>query len=603
MGAAVVYQRPDVPDAPVEGQAGHAISFPLIGTTNKIGVQLVQAAQAGGLKLHVKTDTTSEQRTAHNVLAETPGGSADNVIVAGAHLDSVIAGPGINDNGSGTATILTIAEQINKLGKGIKNKVRFAFWGAEEGGDLGSKHYVTDLSDAEKSKIALDLNFDMVGSPNGVRAVYDGDDSLGTGTKPPAGSGDIEKVFADYYAGRDLALKQDPFTASSDYQPFLDAGIPAGGVRSGTDGIKTPEEASVYGGEAGKAYDPCYHQACDVYGNVNTTLLDQLADGAAHAVETFATSTTPSKADRSPSVRPGSAARAATSVTRSADTVTESRRARPRRGAPSRLSAHVLANGPDLPQRVDLRCGSGTSVGVTISDHSPPLYRSRKGDSCAHSPSVPSSASPPPRSRRRPPRTRPHIRASTSWSSSRTSAGTRRTSRRSPPTTAAPAPPGEPGFEVSTKYIVNQLTKAGYKPTVQDFPFDYYKEKTPAVFDQPRRAVVRLRHGLRHPRLLRLRRRHRQGRRRSTRTRRRRRQRLRGRRLRRLREGRHRPGQARWLRLRRQDRQRADRRRRRHRHLQRRRLAGPHGPGPGHRQHSRGRSRSSARPTSSAPTW
>ncbi|GAB3963556.1 aminopeptidase PaaP [Actinoallomurus acanthiterrae] len=299
VGAAVVYQRPDVPDAPVEGQAGHAVSFPLIGTTNKIGVQLVQAAQAGGLKLHVKTDTTSEQRTAHNVLAETPGGSADNVIVAGAHLDSVIAGPGINDNGSGTATILTIAEQINKLGKGVKNKVRFAFWGAEEGGDLGSKYYVTSLSDTEKSKIALNLNFDMVGSPNGVRAVYDGDDSLGTGTKPPAGSGDIEKVFADYYGGRGLALKQDPFTASSDYQPFLDAGIPAGGVRSGTDGVKTPEEASVYGGEAGKAYDPCYHQSCDTYGNVNTTLLDQLADGAAHAVETFATGTTPVKADRS----------------------------------------------------------------------------------------------------------------------------------------------------------------------------------------------------------------------------------------------------------------------------------------------------------------
>ncbi|MEU0572579.1 M20/M25/M40 family metallo-hydrolase [Nonomuraea sp. NPDC005983] len=286
--AVAVYQRPDVPDGPVEGHVGHAFTIPVVGLTNKLGVQLVQAAKAGGLKLHVTTDTVNEQRTASNVLAETAQGSPDHVVVAGAHLDSVTKGPGINDNGSGVGTVLAIAENIGKLGNRVGNKVRFAFWGAEEGGDLGSKYYVAHLGAEEKAKIALYLNSDMLGSPNGVRGVLDGDDSLGNGTNPPPGSDAIEKVFADYYAGRGLALKQDPFTGSSDYQPFMDAGIPAGGLRSGTDAVKTAEEAAVFGGTAGVAYDSCYHLACDTYDNVNTVLLDQLADGTATAVETFA---------------------------------------------------------------------------------------------------------------------------------------------------------------------------------------------------------------------------------------------------------------------------------------------------------------------------
>ncbi|MEV6157962.1 M28 family peptidase [Nonomuraea sp. NPDC052129] len=170
-------------------------------------------------------------------------------------------------------------------------RIRFTFWGAEEGGDLGSKYYVANLSAEEKAKIALYLNLDMIGSPNGVRGVLDGDDSLGTNSsKPPAGSDTIEKTFTDYYAGRKLPLKQDAFTGTSDYQSFMDAGIPAGGVRSGTDTVKTAEEAAVFGGTAGVAYDPCYHKACDTYNNVNATLLNELADGAAYATETFANS-------------------------------------------------------------------------------------------------------------------------------------------------------------------------------------------------------------------------------------------------------------------------------------------------------------------------
>ncbi|MCO6006203.1 M20/M25/M40 family metallo-hydrolase [Actinoallomurus purpureus] len=278
---------------PVQGTASTPWKIPVIGPTYQLGTDLVKDSASGTLKLHIKTDTFSEKRTAHNVLAETRRGRADNVVVLGAHLDSVTAGPGINDNGSGTATVLTIAEQIDKLGKGIKNKVRFAFWGAEEEGLLGSEYYVEHLTAAQKSRIALNLNFDMLGSPNGVRGVYDGDDSEGAGTNPPAGSGAIEKVFLDYYGTRKLATSPSEFNGRSDYGPFIENGIPAGGLDSGAEKLKTEAEAKIYGGEAGKAYDPCYHLACDTYANNNSTILDQLADGAAHAAQVFAGSTLP----------------------------------------------------------------------------------------------------------------------------------------------------------------------------------------------------------------------------------------------------------------------------------------------------------------------
>ena len=107
------------------------------------------------------------------MLAETSSGRADNVVMVGAHLDSVSRGPGINDNGSGSAAILEVAEAMRKVKP--TNKVRFAWWGAEESGLVGSTNYVNGLSPAEQDKIALYLNFDMIGSPNFGRFVYDGE--------------------------------------------------------------------------------------------------------------------------------------------------------------------------------------------------------------------------------------------------------------------------------------------------------------------------------------------------------------------------------------------------------------------------------------------
>ncbi|HWH01727.1 MAG TPA: M20/M25/M40 family metallo-hydrolase, partial [Pilimelia sp.] len=202
-------------------------------------------------------------------------------------LDSVVEGPGINDNGSGIAAILEIAVQMSKLKIKPRQKVRFAFWGAEESGLLGSRHYVNNLSDTELSRIFANLNFDMLGSVNYVRFVYDGDGSNGGPVGPP-GSGEIEKVFTDYFADQRLASTPTEFNGRSDYGPFIAVGIPAGGLFSGAEGVKTEEQAAVYGGTAGKPYDPCYHNQCDTINNLSPQALAELGDAAAHAVQTLA---------------------------------------------------------------------------------------------------------------------------------------------------------------------------------------------------------------------------------------------------------------------------------------------------------------------------
>ena len=237
----------------------------------------------------VSITTSTENRIARtrNVIAETPGGNADKVIVVGAHLDSVGAGPGINDNGSGSATILEIAEEMSELGITPRQKVRFAFWGAEESGLLGSERYVSSLSEVELSKIYANLNFDMLASPNFARFVYDGDGSLG-GVSGPPGSAQIETVFSRYLAGQGLASEPTEFNGRSDYGPFIAVGIPAGGLFSGAEGVKTAEQAQRYGGTAGVAYDACYHQACDDINNLSTRGWGELADAAAHATMTLA---------------------------------------------------------------------------------------------------------------------------------------------------------------------------------------------------------------------------------------------------------------------------------------------------------------------------
>jgi Zn-dependent M28 family amino/carboxypeptidase len=282
--AVIIFNEGNSPDRePVlQGTLGAPVAIPVVGTSFAVGTSLQNAT------VRVAVDAISENRTTTNVTAEIKGSrNPDQVLMVGSHLDSVIAGPGINDNGSGSATNLEVATLMAKSKPA--STVRFAWWGAEELGLLGSENYVTTLPAAELARITGYLNFDMLASPNFARFVYDGDNSDAVGAGPgPDGSAAIEKVFEAFYDARGLAHEGTDFDGRSDYGPFIDAGIPAGGLFSGAEGIKSPEQQARYGGTAGVAYDSCYHQACDTVTNISATSLDQSADAVAYATFTLA---------------------------------------------------------------------------------------------------------------------------------------------------------------------------------------------------------------------------------------------------------------------------------------------------------------------------
>ncbi len=274
---------------PLNGTLGaeFTLTIAVTAVSQTLGQQL---AAIPNLVLSVTTSTVRGTATTTNIIAESKEGDANNVVMVGAHLDSVDKGAGINDNGSGSAAILEVAKNMSKVKP--RNKVRFALWSAEESGLIGSNRYVESLPEAEKNKIALYLNFDMIGSPNHVFFIYDGDNSDGVGSGAgPAGSTAIEKTFETFYNKQGVSFKGTDFDGRSDYRAFITAGIPAGGLFTGAEGTKTVAEAEVWGGIAGTAYDPCYHQACDNYGNVNLYALDVNIDAVAYTTLQFAMTT------------------------------------------------------------------------------------------------------------------------------------------------------------------------------------------------------------------------------------------------------------------------------------------------------------------------
>ncbi|KAF6743008.1 hypothetical protein DFP72DRAFT_1021496 [Ephemerocybe angulata] len=230
----------------------------------------------------------NEDRSTSNVIATTKQGDRNNVIMAGAHSDSVPAGPGLNDDGSGSIAILEVALNLAKF-RGPKNAVRFAWWTAEEFGLVGSEHYVAQLPEAERQKVALYLNFDMIASPNSGYFVFDGDGNA-TNVPGPSGSEVIESLYRSYFDSHSIKTGSAVFGGSSDYQPFVDVGIPSGGLMTGAGGVKTAEGAEWWGGEAGVAYDVCYHQKCDDIQNLRVDVWERNAKAIAHSIATYANS-------------------------------------------------------------------------------------------------------------------------------------------------------------------------------------------------------------------------------------------------------------------------------------------------------------------------
>ncbi|WP_307785480.1 M20/M25/M40 family metallo-hydrolase [Microbacterium hibisci] len=259
-------------------------SIPVVGTTFAAGVALA----VPGSTAQVKVDFF--EVTSANVIGELAGTNDSNVVMAGAHLDSVPAGPGINDNGSGSAALLEVAQQMAKTTP--QNTVRFAWWGAEELGLIGSTQWVAQRTPAELEEIALYLNFDMIGSPNYYFGVYDANESSFVApVVVPEGSVDIEQTFEEFYTLLDEPYDDSAFSGRSDYSAFIAAGIPSGGLFTGAEQVKTAQQAAIWGGTAGAWFDPCYHQACDTIANYSQHALEVNSDAVAFAVSTYAAST------------------------------------------------------------------------------------------------------------------------------------------------------------------------------------------------------------------------------------------------------------------------------------------------------------------------
>ncbi|EAU89967.1 LAP1 [Coprinopsis cinerea okayama7 len=261
---------------------------PVGGISGVQGKALIAAIEAGEEVVgKIQATGFTEVRYSSNVIATSKSGDKDNIVFAGAHSDSVPAGPGINDDGSGTIAVLEIALHLTKYR--VNNAVRFGFWTTEEFGLVGSEHHVSNLSDEERQKIALYLNFDMLASPNAAYFVHDGDGST-FGLVGPPGSDKIEKLYQGWYEARGLKTAAAAFSGSSDYDPFLQVGIPVGGVLTGASGLKTAEGVEQWGGEVGVAYDKCYHLLCDTVDNLNVPFWVNNAKAAAHSIAIYARS-------------------------------------------------------------------------------------------------------------------------------------------------------------------------------------------------------------------------------------------------------------------------------------------------------------------------
>ncbi|GLX41399.1 hypothetical protein Sros01_74720 [Streptomyces roseochromogenus] len=278
-----VAAAPTPPDIPLANVKAHLAQFSSIAAANggnrahgrsgyKASIDYVKGKlDAAGFTTTLQTFTSSGA-TGYNLIADWPGGDPNSVLMSGSHLDSVTAGAGINDNGSGSAAVLETALAVSRAGLQPTKHLRFGWWGAEELGLVGSKYYVNNLPAAEKAKISGYLNFDMIGSPNPGYFVYDDDPT-------------IEQTFKNYYAGLGIPTEiETEGDGRSDHAPFKSAGIPVGGLFSGADYTKTAAQAQKWGGTSGKAFDACYHSSCDTTANINDTALDRNADAIAYAV-------------------------------------------------------------------------------------------------------------------------------------------------------------------------------------------------------------------------------------------------------------------------------------------------------------------------------
>jgi Zn-dependent M28 family amino/carboxypeptidase len=288
-GAVAVVVADNAVEEQMGGTLGESadVKIPVVSVTKPDGALL--HATGGPATVLLSAETKNVQ--ARNVIAQTKTGSITDVVMAGAHLDSVPEGPGINDNGSGVAAVLETALQLGSSPT-IHNAVRFGFWGAEELGLIGSRKYVESLDLEALKNIALYMNFDMLASPNPGYFTYDGDQSL-PGDKRgnpvvPEGSAGIERSLAAYLNSAGKTPQDTSFDGRSDYDGFTQAGIPSGGLFSGAENKKSSQEAKLWGGEADQPFDPNYHKSTDTLEHIDRTELGINGGGVAYVTGLYA---------------------------------------------------------------------------------------------------------------------------------------------------------------------------------------------------------------------------------------------------------------------------------------------------------------------------
>ncbi|CVK93049.1 related to aminopeptidase Y precursor, vacuolar [Fusarium mangiferae] len=237
---------------------------PVAVVTNDDGNSWAERLRGGeNLEVNLTIDVLTENRETWQIIADTKAGDSNSVVMLGAHLDSIQEGPGVNDNGSGVAALLSIAESVKRY-KNFKNKLRFAFWGAEESGMIGSTYYVSNLSKDESSKIRFYYNYDMIASPQPYYIVYADSDAHKSGAI----------YLYEFLTGKGYPAEYMRFGASSDYVGFLELGIPSSGIFTG----------------AGAPQDACYHTLCDDIKNVNQEAFLINAKAAGYAAASLALS-------------------------------------------------------------------------------------------------------------------------------------------------------------------------------------------------------------------------------------------------------------------------------------------------------------------------
>jgi Zn-dependent M28 family amino/carboxypeptidase len=248
-----------------------SMEIPAAGVTSEAADALVAATKGGGTA-HLRTTAETGSAPTRSILAELPGTQPGSVVMLGAHLDSVVDGPGINDDGSGVAALLEIARALR--GTRPRATIRLAFWSGEEVGLHGSFRYSSALTPEDARAIVVYANVDMIASPNGFAGVYD-EPGAPVGS---SGARELLKAAVERAGGTPVGVD---LGGGSDHYGFAQAGIATAGVFSGASEPVTAEQAEASGAAAGRPADACYHRACDDIANANLALARTLASALA----------------------------------------------------------------------------------------------------------------------------------------------------------------------------------------------------------------------------------------------------------------------------------------------------------------------------------